>query len=286
VVRHANRFTEKGRSGDADCARAALLEWINAGALSDLASHTDVFKLSTTLSGLTAAYLQIRPAVPDKDRATIEAWFVNRAVAIRDHVETEAGPRSRANNHRYWSGAAVALAGLAADRTDLVEWGFGSYELGVCSADRDGALPLEVARGKRARDYHLYALAPLVVLAEIGTANGRQSYAICRNALARIIDFSLQSIINPEAIEKLAAQPQFAFADGKDLPSAKNLVFLEAYLKRFPEALKQHKLIERALPGLRPFRMTELGGSMTLLVLGPPKAPDTGVETEMQSGTE
>jgi poly(beta-D-mannuronate) lyase len=43
-----------------------------------------------------------------------------------------------------------------------------SYDNGVLQIRPDGTLPQEMARGSRAPRYHLYALAPLVLLAEFG----------------------------------------------------------------------------------------------------------------------
>jgi poly(beta-D-mannuronate) lyase len=275
IVRHANRFTEKGRSGDAKCAGDAMLAWINGGALGELSSHTDYFKLATTLNGLSVSYLQIRSGLPESEKALIERWLRDKAILIRDHFESLPKPRSRANNHRYWGAAGVAMAGLAANRADLVEWGLGSFEMGVCSADRQGVLPHEIIRGKKAREYHLFALGPLALLAEIGAANGRNTYGICRNAFANIVNFTLASVTKPEAMEKLAGHPQAAFAQDKDLPPASSLAFLEPYVKRFPDALSKHTLIETSLPGLRPLRLTDLGGDLSLLFLGPAKKDDT-----------
>ena len=57
------------------------------------------------------------------------------------------------------------------------DWAMAAYDNGVNQIRPDGTLPLEMARGRRAFHYHLYALAPLVLLAEFGEANQLDLYA-------------------------------------------------------------------------------------------------------------
>jgi poly(beta-D-mannuronate) lyase len=51
-----------------------------------------------------------------------------------------------------------------------------------------GVLMREMARAGMALHYHLYALAPLIMIAELGEANGMDLYA---RTTARFIDWSL-----------------------------------------------------------------------------------------------
>jgi len=52
-------------------------------------------------------------------------------------------------------------------------------------------IALEMARGTRALHYHLYALAPLVPLAEFGEANDLDLYAHASGAIHRLVSFSV-----------------------------------------------------------------------------------------------
>jgi poly(beta-D-mannuronate) lyase len=261
VVRQANRFTDKGRSGDGDCAISLLKAWAEAGALANPKSNTALFKLGTTLSALSAAWLQVREAANPDDRATIDQWLSARATLLRILFEGRKGKSAKTGNHRAWAGLGVAMTGIAAGRADLFDWGLQSYEMVLCSANPDGSLPTELARGKKARDYHLFALAPLVMLAEIGLTNNRPADKACDQALKRVVDFTFASVADPTEIALLAEMDQIPFPDGANLPPANRLAFMEAYLKRFPEAVPQAS----AILALRPLRATDLGGDMTLL---------------------
>ena len=65
---------------------------------------------------------------------------------------------------------AAAGFGLTRDIGEtLLDWGVESYRIGACQIDARGALPLELEREKKARDYHLHAVAPLVMIAAAPT---------------------------------------------------------------------------------------------------------------------
>jgi poly(beta-D-mannuronate) lyase len=45
-------------------------------------------------------------------------------------------------------------------------WGIDAYKHGVHDIQDDGTVPMESNRGQMALHYHLYALAPLIMLAD------------------------------------------------------------------------------------------------------------------------
>jgi len=71
-----------------------------------------------------------------------------------------------------------------------------------------GTLPLEMARGSRALHYHLYALAPLVLLAEFGEANHMDLYARANGAVHRLVNTSVAGIQDPAPFAKATNVPQ------------------------------------------------------------------------------
>ena len=106
-----------------------------------------------------------------------------------------------------------------------------SYENGVNQIRPDGTLPLEMARGKRALHYHLYALAPLVLLAEFGEANGLDLYAHANGAIHRLASVSAHGLHDPSLFEKATGVKQEAPA----VPSGDQIGWAPAYVKRFPD---------------------------------------------------
>jgi poly(beta-D-mannuronate) lyase len=133
-----------------------------------------------------------------------------------------------------------------------------SFQLVACQATAEGALPLELERGRKATEYHLYALSALVMLAELAEANGRAGYGQCDGAIHRSIGFSLAALADPARIMSLAGAAQES-ADGIVKPS--RIAFLEPYLARFPDrAVAARNWLDR-----RPLGLTDLGGNLTLL---------------------
>ena len=113
---------------------------------------------------------------------TISAWLQSIGKQTIGYYEEhkKSGPGDRQNNHLYWAGVELAAIGVAADNPKDFAWAMDTYNTGVDKIQPDGTLPLEMARGSRALHYHLYALAPLILLAEFGEANQMGLYSnIC-----------------------------------------------------------------------------------------------------------
>ena len=83
-----------------------------------------------------------------------------------------------------------------------------TYDNGVDQIQPNGALPLEMARGGRALHYHLYALAPLVLLAEFGEVNHLDLYAHANGAIHRLVDFSVAGLQDPTPFVKATGVQQ------------------------------------------------------------------------------
>ncbi len=257
IARMANRYIEsKGAdAGAADCTLSWLAAWARGGALGTLATRQAALSATRTLSGLALAYVQVRGAkgASADDKGTIEAWLDelgHRTMSVygdEGHVAL--------GNHRYWGGlTAGAIAVAAGDRT-LFAFAMESYRLGVCQVRADGSLPIESSRGKRARDYHIHAAAPLVMLAELGARNGIDTYGECDGALHRLVDFIVTSIDDPAAIAKLAGAAQLPLGS-----LGSRLAWVAIYRSRFP--LPDTAGLPKSL------NATALGGNLTTLYGG------------------
>jgi poly(beta-D-mannuronate) lyase len=265
VVRSANAYHRTGNAAAAACALRHLSAWARADALAGPETHTAWYKLATTISGLSLAYLQIKPSVAaapatvDADAVrTAEAWLARRGGDVSRYFAELKTPRSSRNNHRAWAGLAAASAGVAANDRRLVEAGMESFRIVVCQASAEGALPLEIDRGSKATEYHLYALAALVPLAEIGERGGFAPYDQCNGALARVVTFTLAALGDNRRIAVLAGAAQEPIAN---VMTSSRLVFAEPWLARHPDAEPGFKWLE----GRRPLTQADLGGNQTLL---------------------
>lgn len=261
VVKMANRYTEHGRMADARCTLAWLDAWARADALSQMDNPNAQFERAQILAGLSIALLQISPAVKNDDRfKPVADWMKHLAVSTVSFFDaTRDRLRGSRNNHAYWAALAAAGAAAVADDRKLLDWAVKTYSAGVCNATKQGGLPLELARGKKAREYHLFALNALTPVAAFAQANGIPAYTICNGALRRIIQFTLKSLRDPSAIASAAGKAQEPFPKG--LPPARSLAFLEIYHRAFPGVGP----MERDFLALRPFIATNLGGNQTLL---------------------
>jgi len=148
------------------------------------------------------------------------------------------------NNHLYWAGVELAAIGVAADDRNDFDWAMATYDNGVDQIQPDGALPLEMARGGRALHYHLYALAPLVLLAEFGEANHLDLYAHANGAIHRLVNFSVAGLKDPAPFAKATGVQQ-------EVPktiTGDQIGWAPPYVQRFPNPALEQMI--RAAPSL------------------------------------
>ncbi len=261
VVSLANGFAiSHGKNRVAgQCAVRAIAEWARAGALLDAETQIAMFNRATFLSGVASAYIQIKqsPELAADDRSVIEDWLSQLSAKTREFYSRKRQSATVApNNIQYWGSLGVAMAAIATGDRQSLDWAVEAVALGACQATPEGALPRELARKQRARHYHLFAIAPLVTLAELAERNGMQGYEACSGALHRIISFALGSVDDAGLIEELSGSTQLAMGS---LKSATDLAWLEFYAARFPA--RAWKLVK-----IRPLSNSYLGGNLTALL--------------------
>lgn len=109
-------------------------------------------------------------------------------------------------------------------------------------------------RGQMALHYHLYALAPLVMLAEFGEANGMDLYAERDYAIKRLVARCILGLQDPTFFQQKTGVPQVTTPkiEGWEISWA------QSYTRRFPdpklsELLAQaQRLQDTTLGGLPP----------------------------------
>jgi poly(beta-D-mannuronate) lyase len=262
VVRMANHYTATGDSSSAHCALTWLNAWAVAHALTRMQDHNAEFERGATLAGLSLALIQVSPAgapANDPRYAAVSKWMHSLATASIQYFDSTQRLQGSRNNHRYWAGLGAAGTALVTGDRHLLDWSVDTYKRAVCGATAEGGLPLELERGKKALDYHLFALDALTPIAAIAESNGIEAFAFCDGALHRIVRFTLTSLDNPSTIAKLAGKPQDPYPGG--LPSKNHASFLEIYHHYFPGKAP----LEARLLAMRPLSSTNLGGDQTLL---------------------
>lgn len=198
----------------ADCVVSHATSWIKGGAMLGEHKNTvgyhksaDLLRtISLALSKISEYGYHLTP----EDRA----WLIQISDNVLDYYSEDgvgpyglkAGPKTQRNNHRYWDGFAVASAVILLNDDaylDYFHWGLEALSIGLDEIDNDGTLPLEIARASKAWSYHLYAVKPLMALAEIAANNGDKMesyyYPYNRNdkALVRLGDLLVSQSLQP-----------------------------------------------------------------------------------------
>jgi poly(beta-D-mannuronate) lyase len=234
----ADKFLRTGSRAAAACVYSLLDAAARAKAWTDaMPTSQGHYEQKWLLAGASVAYLKVRntgvgTAEQDKD---IRKWFGSLADRVTDYVDSKKNiPDSDAwNNHRYWSGLALCAAGIALNDKSDFEWGVVSYKAGVDQIQPNGVLPLEMNRAGRALHYHLYALAPLVMIAELAGANGSDLYTYDNGAIQRLVKLCIAGLADPGLFSKATGVQQ----DITGGPySGSDIGWAVPYVKRFPNA--------------------------------------------------
>jgi len=243
----ADAYLAKGSRAAALCVYSLLDAAAKADAWDGkMDNFSGVYVQNWLLSAVGIAYLKVRPsglgtAAQDAD---IQKWFKLLAGRVREFFDAEVtrfgGPENE-NNHIYWAGLAVAAEAIADNDNDAGGWALNAYRIGIANIQQDGSLKAEMNRGQRALHYHLYALAPLILLAELGEANDIDLYAENNGAIHRLVMFCEAGLEDPTIVEKRTGVTQVV-----ELPwSGPDIGWAVPYVRRFPDA-KLSALIAKA----------------------------------------
>ena len=251
-ARTVSALADKSEEGAGEAAIKLLARWAAQDALLGEVNRQGASEREWTLCALALAYLKVRDIDGlDTEKQQVEKWFVTLAHSIQPMYET---PPSRWNNHAYWAGLAVSATGIAANDRQLFDWGMIRARAGVDAVQDDGTLPLEMKRGQRAILYHLFALTPLVMLAEIGAANGEDLYQLNNRGISRLVDRLVRGLSDPDWFSQQAGVRQESLNNA----NSQDFAWMEPYYARFHDA--------RLLPWLqlkRPLIAITAGGNLT-----------------------
>jgi len=265
LVKISNAYVKSDpkNTAAAACALSWLDGWAKANALTEMRSRQASHNQGQAVGGIALAYLQIRnaPGLPDEPKKRIEAWLNKLGHQVAEAMDKNDGVSGR-NNHRYWNGLSAIAAGIASNDQKLIRWGADSARIGIRQITQDGALPLELNRAKRARDYHAFAAEPLIATAELARTQGIDLYAENDKALSRLVNRVVESFTDPSFFEKATGQEQEPYTGDGTVPSSR-IAWLEIYQSRFPSAKAEALLAPK-----RPVASSGIGGNTTLLFKG------------------
>lgn len=245
-------------NGLAGCVLDWLHAWASKGAMLTAESHQGAFVRKWGLSPVSASYIKIRgaPGLASRRKTAVEEWIAAWARIVRDDYDSHTERSSRRNNHLNWAALGVAWAGVALNDRAMFDWGLAKYRTALEQIAADGTLPLEIARKSKARHYHLFALQPLVFIAETAARNGLDLYAERDGALHRLVARVLASLDDPSYIAQAAGAEQ----EWVGKLTGGKLTWMEPYYARFSDAR-----LRPWLDRYRPLKNRRTGGNATLL---------------------
>lgn len=255
VVNAADAWQATGSRAAAKCALHLMTVAAKQGVFTGKMSSRQAYYVQGWVIGATAiAYLKVRDSgmVTEQERNLILPWIdsvVHQTIKFYDVGDQK-------NNHLYWAGVEAVAAGVADNNRALFQWGIAAYRTGVSQIQSDGVLPMEMRRGRRALHYHLYALSPLVYIAEFGKDNGLNLYSEHDGALAKLEHLCVSGLYNNRFFVKATGLAQ-------DTPESK----LQA------EQISWGAIWEARFPSPRLAALLKRAVSMSYMYLGglPPK---------------
>lgn len=258
ISSRTDHFIEGRSTGDHDarCALDWLDGWARGGAFLGSVNRQGEAVRKWELGTLATSYIKLSeaPSLDPEKMERIRNWIHAIALAVKADYSRDLQKSSRNNNHMNWASWGVTAAGIATNDRDLFDWGLQGYAKALDQIQDNGSLPLELERRTRAASYHMFALQPLIMIAEAAEANGIPAYAMKGGRLQKLIDLNLAAVADPQVIGKMngfAQDPKY---------SESSLSWVEPYYARTGDA--------RVLPIIekyRPFGSRRTGGDMTAL---------------------
>jgi len=235
IVQAADDYRTSGSRQAAQCATSRIVAMAQDKSLSGKMSSSQAYYVQGWVAGAVAiAYLKVREtgtATPEQT-LSISNWLHSVGQQTRGYYDAHAKANhdGNQNNHLYWAGVELAAIGVAANNRSDFDWAMAAYDNGVNQVRPDGTLPLEMARGSKALHYHLYALAPLVLLAEFGEANGLALYGHASGSIHWLVNASVAGLRDPALFEKVTGVKQ----EVPKAVSGDQIGWAPPYVLRFP----------------------------------------------------
>lgn len=236
AVAAADAYQTTGSRAAAECVLKLLDRAAADGVFTGKMSSRQAYYVQGWVIGaLAIAYLKVRASglVNANQAISLAKWMKAAARLTMDYYDAaRAKPGGNAqNNHLYWAGVEVGAVAIAADDPSMFNWAVDTYRNGVSQITPEGTLPLEIGRGQRALHYHLYAIAPLVYLAEFGNDNGIDLFAEKDYAIKRLVNRSIAGLQGSGYFDQETGIKQ----DTPNGPlSAEAISWAKVYVKYFP----------------------------------------------------
>jgi poly(beta-D-mannuronate) lyase len=218
--------------------------------------HGDNFR-NWSLVPIATAYLVLQSDGPDVEKKndlglTVRHWVSSLGKTVAADVEK----RGLHNNLAYWAAAGMAMAAISDQDRRAFSAAVRIGAKGIDGVTPDGTLPLEMLRKGRALEYHIFALEPLMLIAQAAAANGNDLFHRNNNALQRVGERIFASRYDHSFFDERAGEKQTA---ATPLPKG-SFVWAEIALQHY-----QMPDLAAFIAPLRPLRFDRMGGDMTVM---------------------
>lgn len=214
VSRGASRYVVTGNPAEAHCVANLLARWAAANALLDYSfqeSSQAWYQVEWTLSSISLSWsvVQANANIPAAQRAAILAWM-HKVTEYMFDQDPHPGDDAHENNHAYWRALCATSVGILTSDDKLYRRGLSQYFRAIGQINPDGSLPLEMTRHENALHYQSFAIAPLVMIAELAWRQGIDLYSLRANGhtISDAVDFLARASADPSLVKKYTSEPQ------------------------------------------------------------------------------
>ncbi|WP_239496063.1 alginate lyase family protein [Salinicola peritrichatus] len=249
----------------ADCLVRFLDKWARHDALSEFYYNRlepqGWYSTESMMFAAAMAYSIVRPAIEGREEeiARINDWL-NRLA--HKHSAIRGGDPSCCNNHFYRRALYASMIGVLTDDDELFQFGISAIYSALSDMTPQGALPHEMARGRRASHYQNYALLYLVNIMQVAYRQGYDlfNFEYHGHTIDDAVQFALDTFDDPAALGNLATHAQYrGFLDDEQY-----LAWMEIYLKHRDDPRVSHYVSQK-----RPIDNRSAGGYVTFYFMDP-----------------
>ncbi|WP_460543259.1 alginate lyase family protein [Halomonas shantousis] len=262
----AGSFMSTGDTYYGECLIRFLDHWAQSDALMDFYYRSDDrqawYATESMMFAASMAYSIVRPRVEgmDEEKTRINDWLNRLAHKHSGIVGGLNG--SCCNNHFYRRSIYAAMIGVLTNDNELFRFGVSSVYSALNDLTPEGALPLEMHRGRRASHYQNYALLYLITAMQVVARQGYDVFnlEVAGHTIKDAVDFDMDVIEDPSELKGYAPHEQYRGF----LEDGQYFSWMELYLTHFDDSR-----IKDFIRKYRPIDNRGAGGYVTLYFMDP-----------------
>ncbi len=188
----------------------------------------------------------------------IRAWFSSIAAYIVAEYTGTNNWTTSGGNHMFWAGYSVGQVAVVLNDQAKYDFAMDILTKALASVAADGSLPSEMWRADKSLMYQNFAMMPIAGLISLATANGRVFTAAEKDAISRLVVFSLTQSKDPTIVSAIAGATMAPMFTAADVTWVDLIIpTLQSFHPKLATA------IGNAVGVIRPLNHVYLGGNVT-----------------------